>query len=270
MESKNRNLWIIIAMILVVLCCCAVVVFAAAVGWFTAQPWFAAQPWDLGSVGSYQQDRIEQTFNVSSAPNLEIDNFAGNVTVRAGESGVIRVVATKRAPRRSDLERIRVQMSEQDGGLVIKTERPSTLSNVTVNLEISTPVDTDLDVHSGAGNMSICCLSGDVSVDTGAGNIDTNDLTGWINTHSGAGNIDYQGAPQGDCRFEVGAGNIDLRLPADLSMEVDVETGVGNVDVGFPVDGQVTRRSVQGTIGNGDQGKIYAHTGAGNIDLIRR
>jgi DUF4097 and DUF4098 domain-containing protein YvlB len=267
MESKNRNVWIIVAVVLVALCCCAAaaaVVAVASVGWFTTQvpDWFVPT--------SLQTERSEQTFVVGSAPTLEIESFAGNVTVRAGESGVMRVVATKKAPRISDLERIAVRMSEKDGGVVIKTEKPSVPYNFSVNLEITTPAGTDVDVQTGAGNVTVCCLSGAVRVKTGAGNFDGEDLTGRIDVHSGTGNIDYQGEPQGDCRFEVGAGNITLMLPSDLSAEVDVESGMGNVDVGFSVDGQVTGRKVQGVIGSGTQGRIYVHTGAGNIDVVPR
>jgi DUF4097 and DUF4098 domain-containing protein YvlB len=91
-----------------------------------------------------------------------------------------------------------------------------------------------------------------------------------MDAHSGAGNIGYQGTPYGDCRFETGAGNITLMLSADLNMQVEFQTGMGIIDVEFPVDGQVTSRRVQGFIGSGDQGTIYAKTGAGNIDVIRR
>jgi hypothetical protein len=45
---------------------------------------------------------------------------------------------------------------------------------------------------------------------------------------------------------------------------------VGNVDVDFAVDGQVARREVRGVIGSGAQGTIYAHTGTGSIDVVRR
>jgi hypothetical protein len=51
---------------------------------------------------------------------------------------------------------------------------------------------------------------------------------------------------------------------------VDLETGMGTIDAGFAVDGYASRQEVKGTIGTGDQGSIYAHTGAGSIDLIKR
>lgn len=283
MESRNRNVWIIVALVLVVVCACVVVAAGvAAVGWFTN--W----SWRWGEVTSYEEERMEQTFDVGDAPNLEIDNFAGNVTVRAGESDAIRVVATKRARRRSDLQRIEVELTERDGGLVISTRKPFSLNNASVKLEITTPVDTRLDAHTGAGSVDVCCLGGSVRVDSGAGNVNMDAVTGEIDAHSGAGSLDvrgatgtvrldsgagsisYQGTPQGDCRFESGAGSITLILPADLNVEVDLDSGVGTIDVDFAVDGRVTKGEVKGVVGSGDQGSIYAHTGTGSIQLKRR
>jgi phage baseplate assembly protein gpV len=281
MESKNRSVWIVVIVVLVVVCICAAVALLVAAGWLSG--W----SFDWDRVTSYERERIEQTFEVSDTPTLEIDSFAGNVTIRAGEGRVIQVVATKRTSRRSDMERIEIEMTESGAGLVIKTRKPAPLSNASVDLEITTPAGTRLDAHTGAGSVHVQGLTGDVQVDTGAGSVDMRDVKGDIDAHSGAGSIDvldgtgvvrldtgagsieYQGTPEGDCRFESGAGSITLRLPSDLNVEVDLGTGVGDIDLAFAVDGRVTRREVEGVIGSGDQGSIYAHTGTGSIHLER-
>jgi DUF4097 and DUF4098 domain-containing protein YvlB len=264
MESNNRTVWIILAVIVVVLCCCALALAAAAVGWFTTQPF------DWIGATSLQSERSEEAFAVGAAPSLKIDNFAGNVTVRAGERDVIRVVATKKAPRIDDLGRIEIQIDEQNGGLIIRTSRRSGFANASVELEITAPSNTRLDARTGAGNVDVDGLTGGIDAHTGAGNINVRGAAGTARLDTGAGNIRYQGMPQGECRFETGAGNIMLALPAAPNVEVDLETGTGNIDVDFVVDGQVTRRAVRGTIGSGAQGTIFADTGVGNIDVVRR
>jgi DUF4097 and DUF4098 domain-containing protein YvlB len=261
---------------------------------------------DWGEVAGQERERIEQTFDVGDAPSLQIDNFSGSVTVRAGEGDTIQVVATKRVRRRSDLERIKIDIDERGGGLVIKTTKPRSLMSASVELEITTPAGTRLDAHTGSGSVTVQGLNGDARLDTGSGSVDVHDLsgdveidtgsgsvkiedvTGEIDAHSGSGsidvrgarglvrlrtgsgNIEYQGTPQGDCRFETGSGRITLMLPADLNMEVDLDTNSGDIDVDFDVDGRVTKRKVEGDIGDGSEGSIYAHTGSGSIDLIRR
>ena len=264
MESRNRNVWIIVAVIVVVLCCGVLAVAAAAVAFFTTQPLDWTWSTSLVSV------RSEEAFRVSDAPSLEIENFAGNLTVRTGESDLIRVVATRKARSRADLDRIEVDVSERDGGLVIRTDRPSAFSNASVELEITAPAGTRLDADTGAGNVEIDGITGGIKVHTGAGNTDVHGAAGAVRINTGAGNIRYQGTPQGECRFETGAGNIRLTLPADVNVQVDLGTGMGNIDVDFSVDGQVTRREVRGVIGSGAQGTIEAHTGTGNIDVVRR
>jgi DUF4097 and DUF4098 domain-containing protein YvlB len=246
----------------------------------------------------------ERSFAVGDAPTLTVDNFAGDVTVRAGEGDTIHVVATKRAARKSNLEKIEVEMTERDDGLEIKTDKPSGTKNVSVDLEITAPASTRLDLHTGAGDAIVRDIGGDMRVDsgagdveiddangeidahtgagdidvrdvtgpiyldTGAGDIDVRDATGVVRLDTGAGDIDYGGRPQGDCRFETGAGDIKLRLPADVNVEVDLDTGVGDIDVALNVDGKVSKQEVKGTIGSSDEGEIRAHTGAGDIDLI--
>ena len=300
MESKNQKVWIIVAVILIVLCGCAVAATGAAVIWFTGGAF------DWGGVASYERERTEQTFDLGDTPSLEIDNFAGSVTVRAGESDTIQVVATKQAWRRSNLERIEIDMEERGSGLVITTRKPRSLSDASVKLEITAPAGTHLDAYTGSGSMSVQGLSGDAKLDTASGSVDVRDLsgnvevdtasgsvdivdvTGEIDAHTasgsidvrgamgqvrlgtGSGSIEYQGTPQGDCRFETGSGGITLKLPADLNMEVDLDTGSGDIDVDFAVDGRATKQKVKGVIGDGSQGSIFAHTGSGSIDLIRR
>jgi hypothetical protein len=223
-----------------------------------------------GTLSERESEVEEASFAVGDTPTLVVDNFAGDVTVRAGESGTIRVVATKWAGREKDLDRIEVRMDERDGEVEVITDPPSGWKNVSVDLEITAPAGTRAELRSGAGDVIVRDLEGDVRADSGAGDVDIRGASGEIDAHTGAGSIDYEGRPQGSCRFETGAGSIKLRVPDDVNVEVDLDTGVGSVDVSLPVDGQVSKDRVRGTIGSGDEGEIRARTGAGSIDLIGR
>jgi DUF4097 and DUF4098 domain-containing protein YvlB len=300
MEPNNRQVWIYVAVVLVVACCCALAVVVAAGGLFFVQP--SNLRWGDGSV----DERTEQIFDVGREPELAIDNFAGGITVRTGEGGAMQVVAIKKAPLGRDLDRIKITISEQRNGLMIRTRKPASMNNASVQLEIAVPYDTHLEVRTGAGSVQVAGLGGDVKADSGAGSIEIinsggdvevetgagsvtlDRVAGQIDAHSGtgsmevrgasgpvrldtgAGSIDYEGAPSGECRFETGTGSITLALPSDLSAEVDLHTGIGTVTVAYDVVGTVSRQAVRGAIGSGEQASIYAHTGAGSIDLIRR
>lgn len=288
MESKNRNVWIIVAVVAVFLCFC--VVAATVIGVLSARAVRrAVSDLPIEGLGTFSEsERVVESFAAGEAPSLRIDNFAGEITVRAGESDRIQVTATKRARRVSDLGRIEIEMYEEGGGVVVKTRKLANLNNAAVYFEVTVPASTRLDLHTGAGTTDVRGIGADVKVFTGAGTVTLSDVVGDIDAHTGAGlmevsrsrgraqmdtgagAIHFQGELQGDCRFTTGAGEIRLELPADLNMEIDLSSGMGSVDVGYPVVGQTSTRSAKGTIGTGSEGSIYGFTGVGSIDLQRR
>jgi DUF4097 and DUF4098 domain-containing protein YvlB len=306
-ESDRRVVWIYVAVaLLLMFCCCALVTAAAAGSWVAGWPSGRSsercceETVDLGR----GQERTDQTYQVGFEPSLTIDNFAGSINVRAGERGEIRVIATKEGTSSRDLERIMIEIEQRDGGLVIKTRKSQPLSNASVQFEITAPPDTNLDIHtgagsadvrgfrsgleldsgagsltvydvagnidarSGAGSISMRGVSGKVYAHSGAGSIEVSDASGQMHLDTGTGSITYRGELWDNCRFESGAGGIELTLSTDLDMEVDLSTGAGTIEIGYAVDGKVGKREVKGTIGSGRDGSIYAHTGTGGIDLV--
>jgi len=281
MEKSTRGLGIFVIVVLVFMGLCAAAIAAVALGALTLPNL------DLG-ISEPGQDRIEQSFDVGAFPSLTIKNFSGGVTVRVGEPGTIRVIATKRGLSKARRDQIVVDMTPQESGLAIETKKPSGLSIGSVDLEITAPPDTRLNLHTGSGGIEVDGLTEDLVVDTGSGGIDLRNVPGAIQASTGSGGIDvvggggparlqtgsggieYEGTPQGDCRFQTGSGGIVLRLPATLNITVDLSTGSGGIDVEYDVSGQESRNSVKGAIGTGDQGTIYAHTGSGSIDLKKQ
>jgi DUF4097 and DUF4098 domain-containing protein YvlB len=181
----------------------------------------------------------------------------------------IQVMATKRAPSTSAIRSIQVDFEQQDGQARIQTRRPgSEFSNTSVRLEILVPPGTKLQLSLGAGNVDVQGLTGGVEVNSGAGNVDVRSAEGQVRVDIGAGNINYEGIPAGDCRLSTGAGNIDLNLRPDVNARIDLDTNIGVLTVsGYRVDGQVSTRSAQGTIGGGGDTSLTARTNAGNITL---
>lgn len=265
-ESKNRTVWILVLVVLLLVACCALAVVVGGVGWFAARS-VNIEPFVMSGTN---QDRVQQTFQVDDAPSLDIQNFAGSITVRAGSRGVVEVNAVKKASSRSRLNLIQIDMSQTSSGLQIKTTNRGQPSNMSVDLEIRAPANTSLVVETGAGTVYVDGLVASIDIQSGAGQVDLRGATGPVRVQVGAGQILYQGAPQGVCRFDTGAGEIRLSVPADWNMEVDLSTAIGAVSIDFPVDGLVRLREVKGVVGNGSQASIEAHTGAGAVNLNRR
>jgi len=265
MEKKNRNLLIGIAVLVVVLCCCAAAVIAAV--------WVAVRvDQGLTDVHFFEFDldsqvQVEQSFVVGENPYLDLGSFAGNVTVRAGEGNLIHVVAVKKAPSESALDRISVAMNQEGDGVVVRTSKQNNLNNASVDLEVVAPPDTELELNTGAGSIEIRGMTGSIDAHSGAGSISVSGARGPAKLGVGAGSIRYQGTPAGRCSFESGAGEISIRLPANPDVRLDLSTGLGTISVGYDVDGSISPRKVTGDIGDGSEASIYANTGVGSISV---
>jgi hypothetical protein len=189
--------------------------------------------WTPDDNGLYT-DVIERTFTGDGLATIYVELFDGSVTYRTGKPGEIRVTATRRAPRRSDLDRIIVTMTAHHGGVDICADNPRNVRNASVDLEITAPASAIPRINAGVGN------------------------------------IDYSGRPGEGCRFTTGVGLIRLRLYSDVNITVDLSVAVGMIYLDFPVDGRVSSLPgvVRGTIGSGDEGHVYARSAVGNIYLV--
>jgi DUF4097 and DUF4098 domain-containing protein YvlB len=201
---------------------------------------------------------------------LDIENFAGSITIRSGQTGVIEVTAVKRASSRARLDRIEIDMGQTGNIVWVETRTRPPASNMSVDLDIRVPADTPVEVNTGAGTVLVDGVTASIDIESGAGQADLRGVEGPVQVQVGAGQILYEGAPSGDCRFHTGAGEIRLSVPAGWNMEVDLSTGIGSVGVDFPVDGLVRLREVKGVVGDGSQATIEAHSGAGAINLNRQ
>lgn len=275
METKKSStwVWVVLAVCAGLVACCGLALVGVIglpaiwhsisdADWRQVKVTLPAEEWT---------ERVEETFEVGSAPELEVDSFAGRVTIHAGGDGSVQVVATKHVREGAGPGEIILEMSAE-GSRIHVTARPRrvNVANRWVELDITVPAQTALDVRAGAGAVEVRSVQGDLTVDAGAGGIEIKGAAGAARLTAGAGGIDYEGRPSGSCTFRVGAGGITLRLPADADVEVDLTAGLGGVNSQMPIAGRVSRHSIHGRIGTGEKGSVTATAGVGGIDLLRR
>jgi DUF4097 and DUF4098 domain-containing protein YvlB len=180
--------------------------------------------------------------------------------------------------------------------------------SLTVTLRV--PREADLDIRTGDGSVTVAPVSGRLKIFTGDGSITAEGLKGEIRLHTGDGSIRATGlegrleADTGDGhldvrgRFDVldlrtgdggieaeaergskmsgawslrsGDGGITLRVPDDLSADLDAHTGDGHITVDLPVSvaGSISTSSVRGKLGAGGP-PLRVQTGDGSIRLQR-
>jgi DUF4097 and DUF4098 domain-containing protein YvlB len=175
---------------------------------------------------------VQRCCAIGDSSYLTVENFAGNITISYANEDTFRISATKWALSETDFDGIGVNFVERERGLTVRTQNTAGLAEAAVDIEIVAPLTLRLEASTGAGDIT------------------------------------YVGVPRGYSRFETGEGDIDVRIPYNSNIGVQLRTESGEIDVGFAVSGLTGVHSViNGQIGTGADAYLVAITGNGNISL---
>jgi len=271
------------------------------------------------SNAAFADGRFERTLNVSATPDLYVTNGAGNITVHAGGGSQIHIVARLRSGWNllggSDdalIQRIEAHPPIVQEGNTVRVgdlaglTGHDTSNHIDIEYDITTPVGTALNLHSGSGDIAtegvgrflaassgsgnlqvrgltgpaeLVSGSGDIELDqagqgdvkarTGSGNIHIHGLQGTLTARTGSGNIEAEGRLNGPAQLENGSGNITLRLGPDAHFNLEASTGSGDIRVrypGAPQQGENSRHHMTAPIHGGGP-PLQVRTGSGNIEI---
>jgi DUF4097 and DUF4098 domain-containing protein YvlB len=220
---------------------------------------------------SSYQGQFERTLQVSGPVDLEVLTRSGDVTVRAGSSGSVFIRGKIHVGdhwliggRETDVHQIEQNPPIKQDGNRIHIEYVD-LRNISIDYEISVPVDTTVRTHSGSGDQIIEGTRGNVDTQTGSGDVKLANLTGELHLQTGSGNIRARQI-SGSVRGGTGSGDVEIEEAS--AGNIDLRTGSGNI----------TARGVQGEFhgetGSGDvtaegtqTGSWEIHTGSGNVHV---
>lgn len=112
-----------------------------------------------------------------------------------------------------------------------------------------------------------------IHMDSGSGGVTGKDINcSRLNAGSGSGNVSAVFAPSAPdnvvADFGSGSGNVHVILPPGFAGRVDLSVDSGSVHIDRPmtVRGNMGKRHIKGTIGEGT-GSLTAHIGNGSIDV---
>jgi putative adhesin len=223
------------------------------------------------AAASTPQGHFEKTFQVSGPVELEVQTRSGDVIVRSGAAGSVSIRAKIYVgdhwlfgDRHTDVSDVEQHPPLRQDGNSIHIDNVS-VRNISVDYEITVPVDTTIRARSGSGNETIEGTHGNADVQTGSGDVKLSRLTGEIRIQTGSGNVralEIAGPIRG------GAGSGDIEVHEIASGDIDLHTGSGNVTV----------RGIQGAFraeaGSGDitaegmqAGAWEIRTGSGNVHV---
>jgi hypothetical protein len=220
--------------------------------------------------------------------HLEIKGVNGSIEAGPAGSDQVEVTATKRG-RRSDPDRVRIEVIEHERGVTLcvvypsppgsppnrcapgEAGRTSTRNNdVYVDFRVRLPDGVGLVARTVNGNVRAEALGGDVHAHTVNGNVE-------ISTSERAQAATVNGSihatlgrttEAGSLEFETVNGRITVELPSSAGADVQAETVNGDISTDFPVTvrGRFSARKVSGTIGKGGP-DLLLRTVNGNIRI---
>ena len=159
-----------------------------------------------------------------------------------------------------------------------------------VEIDIHMPREGRVDLHTGDGKIDLGNFKGEMQLRSGVGSQEIDGVDGKLHATTGDGHIRAHGrfdelelktgdghmdarATAGSTlttgwRLESGDGTVTLKVPENLSADVDLHTGDGHIDLDMPVTtvGKIRENEVRGKL-NGGGNLLVIHTGDGSIRL---
>jgi hypothetical protein len=122
-------------------------------------------------------------------------------------------------------------------------------------------------LETRAGNIRVDSLIGDATLQTRAGNIHIKPSDAHIKAQTSAGNINYsRGNSFRSAELETRIGNIDISLPSDATVDVDLRATVVEFPRELSFSGDKDGRSIKGKVAGGGP-QIKASSRLGNVNL---
>ena len=218
---------------------------------------------------------FDRTLAVNGPVTLDIRTGSGGIEIHRGPAESIRVIGRIRAGsswRRSDVEE-RVREIEaappivQDGNTIRVggTRDDSLFRNISISYDVTVPMDTQVQSHTGSGSQTISEVGGPIDASTGSGRLTLRNIRGDVRASTGSGGIQAE-AIGGSFVGRAGSGHIDLSQTGEA--DVTVSTGSGGIDV------RGARRSLRARAGSGSielegrpAGNWDVETGSGGVRI---
>jgi len=210
--------------------------------------------------------RIEKTLKLEPNGRFVLESDVGSVTVTGTSSPGARVVITS---DRDDFEsRYDIRFQENPGFAGVTVRRKDHFSrseHVSVHFEVEVPSQTQTEVRTGGGSVTLSNLRGESELRTSGGSIDVSGLKGRLDAKTSGGSIHLREV-SGDSHVETSGGRIEVES-LDGSLTAHTSGGPIRID---RVTGYVEARTSGGPIsanfGRGNTHGGVLETSGGSIE----
>jgi len=126
----------------------------------------------------------------------------------------------------------------------------------------------DFEATSNGGSIAAARVNGKVMVRANGGSITIDECTDSIDARAAGGSVAayLSKQPRGDSKLIADAGNVELRLPESIAINIDAACSAGRLSSDFSLLGHANNEHWKGTL-NGGGPLVMVRASAGNIYL---
>jgi hypothetical protein len=259
----------------------------------------------LSAQGQPADEKIQRSFPVNPGGTLRVDNYKGTIHITGSDTNQVAVNAVKRfsgseSDRRWWMENTKVDFETSGNRIEVNVRYPTQTSScwlcwehdqyiAEVDLDIQVPRRINVDLNGYKPDIRISSVQGSINIKSykapmtiestnGAITIDTYKDTIRLKNvavHGGLQVKSYKAdteidarALDGSSRLETYKGNIVLRVPGDIGLDVDYSGARrGSFHTDLPLAVRTNSRSdIRGTINKGGVALVL-RTGRGSVSL---
>lgn len=238
------------------------------------------------AAGEQVRGSFARTLKVNGPVQLHLDTGAGDVVVRAGEPGTVLVkgiihiegsilgevaAAEEKAhhlesnpPIRQEGNLIRIGAGEgrEEGSGQIRAFP----KYVSIDYELTVPVDTRLTAKTGSGDLSVAGIQGPVRIEDGSGDLKLDSVRGTVRITTQSGDVSLDRSGSDGIEVETGSGDITLRLPSPGGFDLNLQTASGDISIDpeLTVERSIDENHLHGKV-RGGGARVQITTGSGDI-----
>jgi len=160
--------------------------------------------------------------HVITSPKVIIQDSSGDVTIHSGGSvqNTVQVMST-------DESKNGITYQLNGNTLLVSVNDSAFLNSSTPDLEVNLPQNSDVQIDSGSGSVSLSDITGNIQVHTDSGSIDAQDLNGQVGLHTNSGSIEVGGL-SGQATLDSSDGSIDV-TQGSLGADSSITTNSGSI-----------------------------------------
>lgn len=188
-------------------------------------------------------DRVEKHFPVQGKPKITVRNSSGRIQVKAWTKSEV-LLAWTNASGKSVVE------TEQAGNRVEVNVMPATENapaDDKTDFEITVPIESELNVRSDSGNVTVDSVHGDMTFDTVDANLQLSDVNGYLMVKTLDGSLLCTRCA-GKLEANSISGNVQMIEPSLDSVRVQTSSGNILFDGSFLSRGIYIMKNFSGTI----------------------